>query len=158
MIKTYKIADLKLNIDTDSLTARQGKKYEVEFDKNAPLLKLSPDAAKRFIAAHPTAEPDDWDYFLEGAKFSSLLLENDGFVLHASALALNENAFLFSANSGIGKSTHTRLWKKVFDGVTIINDDKPALRLKSGLFYVYGTPWSGKSSLNENICVPLKSI
>lgn len=158
MIKTYKIADLKLNIDASSITARNGKKYEVEFDPSAIELKFSPEAAKRFIDAHPTAEIEDWDYFLHGAKFSSLMLENDGFVFHSSAIALDGQAFLFSANSGVGKSTHTKLWKKIFDNVIYINDDKPAIRLKNGLFYVYGTPWSGKSTLNSNVCVPLKAI
>lgn len=158
MIKTYKIADLKLNIDSASVTAHNAHKYEVDFDASAPELKYSPDAIQKYKAAYATVEIEDWDYFLQSVKFSSLLLENDGFVFHASAIALDGQAYLFSANSGVGKSTHTRLWKKVFPRVTYINDDKPAIRLKNGLFYVYGTPWSGKSILNENVCVPLKAI
>lgn len=158
MIKTYKIADLKFNIDSASITTHNAKEYEIPFDASAPELKYSPEAIKKYMSAYSTVEIDDWDYFLQGVKFSSLLLENDGFVLHASAIALDGQAFLFSANSGIGKSTHTRLWKQVFDNVVYINDDKPALRLKNGFFYVYGTPWSGKSTLQNNICVPIKAI
>ena len=31
-------------------------------------------------------------------------------VLHSSAIAVDGNAYLFSAHSGTGKSTHTSLW------------------------------------------------
>ena len=74
--------------------------------------------------------------------------------------AMDGQAYLFSADSGVGKSTHSRLWQQVFGDqrVTIINDDKPALRLRDGVWYVYGTPWSGKYGLNHNLCYPLAGI
>jgi hypothetical protein len=67
---------------------------------------------------------------------------------------------LFSAPSGTGKSTHTNLWQQIFgeDRAVIVNDDKPVLRLEAGDIYVYGTPWSGKSRLNNNLRVPLGAI
>ncbi|OPZ86250.1 MAG: hypothetical protein BWY74_03696 [Firmicutes bacterium ADurb.Bin419] len=81
-------------------------------------------------------------------------------MLHASAVAYENKAYLFSARSGTGKSTHAELWIKHFgaDKAAIINDDKPAIRLLDNSFFVYGTPWSGKSDKNLNIKVPLRSI
>lgn len=68
-------------------------------------------------------------------------------------------AYLFSANSGTGKSTHTRLWMEYFkEKAYIINDDKPALRYVDGRWWVYGTPWSGKTDLNVNAKVKLGAI
>ena len=66
----------------------------------------------------------------------------------------------FCGNSGVGKSTHTRLWQNHFgkNNVHIINDDKPALRLFGNSFTVYGTPFSGNSDENENIKAPLHAV
>jgi len=66
----------------------------------------------------------------------------------------------FSAPCGTGKSTHARLWQEYFgnDKIQIINEDKPAIRLIDNTFYVFGTPWSGKSDQSLNVQVPLQSI
>ena len=62
------------------------------------------------------------------------LLKNHGFMLHASAVEVDGKAYLFSASSGTGKSTHTKLWQEYFgyDKALIINDDKPALKFEAG--------------------------
>jgi serine kinase of HPr protein (carbohydrate metabolism regulator) len=94
-----------------------------------------------------------------GTQFYRALLDFDGMMLHASAVALDGKAYLFSGQSGIGKSTHTGLWQKTFgDGVKLFNDDKPALRRIDGKWYAYGTPWSGKHGININMKVPIAGI
>ncbi len=51
-------------------------------------------------------------------------------MLHASAIVVGNSAYLFSASSGTGKSTHTKLWQECFgDKAVIINDDKPVIRI-----------------------------
>ena len=98
-------------------------------------------------------------YMESGWQFYMHLLRFDGLMLHASALSYEGKAYLFSGPSGVGKSTHTGLWQALFgDKAQIINDDKPALRLLDGRWYVYGTPWSGKNSINQNVKVPLGGI
>ncbi|WP_139164333.1 hypothetical protein [Eubacterium maltosivorans] len=94
------------------------------------------------------------------SAFSNSLLEYEGFCFHASAIVFKNTALLFSAPSGTGKSTHTRLWQQRFgkDAVQIINDDRPAIRRVSGRFMAYGTPWSGSSPLNVNTRAPLGAI
>ncbi len=79
---------------------------------------------------------------------------------HGSAIAVDGEVYLFTAPSGTGKSTHTRMWKKHFgERAVMVNDDKPFLQMKNdGRVIVYGTPWDGKHRLSSNIGLPLKGI
>lgn len=98
-------------------------------------------------------------YMESGVKFYGHLLRFNGMLLHASAVEYRGRAYLFSGPSGMGKSTHTRLWQQVFGpAAQIFNDDKPALRLLDGRWYAYGTPWCGKDGINQNCKVPLGGI
>ncbi len=107
---------------------------------------------------NPHLSIEDCEYIWMGSEFYEVLPEFDAFLLHSSAVVYNNQAFLFSAPSGTGKSTHTQLWLKQFKGAYILNDDKPAIKYEDGAFYVYGTPFSGKTDLNVNARVPLQSI
>ena len=80
-----------------------------------------------------------------GEAFYARLLQYDGMLLHASCVEKDGKAYLFSAKSGTGKSTHTHLWLRAFPDSRIINDDKPAVRRMDGTFYACGTPFSGKN-------------
>lgn len=98
-------------------------------------------------------------YMESGIQFLFQLLQFDGLMLHASAVELDGKAYLFSGNSGMGKSTHTRIWQSVFgEDARVFNDDKPALRFIDGTWYAYGTPWCGKDSININMKVPVAGI
>ena len=89
----------------------------------------------------------------------NVLRDYNGLFFHCSALSVDNEAYVFTAQSGTGKSTHARMWRETYgDKVVMINDDKPIIRLIDGTFYVYGTPWNGKHSLSTNIKVPLKAI
>lgn len=101
--------------------------------------------------------------FLERAaiqrKIAEELLKEDTFLLHGSTVAVDGEAYLFTAACGTGKSTHTRLWREAFgDRAVMINDDKPFLKVSSGGVTAYGSPWSGKHGLDSNISAPLKGI
>lgn len=93
-----------------------------------------------------------------GEIFKEILIHNGGLVVHASAIEYENSAVTFTAPSGTGKSTHTALWKEFYPQTVVINDDAPAIRAKDGCFYAYGTPWSGKTDINENVCVPLRAM
>lgn len=97
-------------------------------------------------------------YNWASAYFAQWAVIHSGFVLHASAVVYKGNAYLFSALSGTGKSTHTHLWINNFEGSFILNDDKPLIREIEGKFYACGTPFSGKSDENENMTVPLRAL
>ena len=103
------------------------------------------------------------DPFLERAAiqraFAEFLFDYDILLFHGSAIAVDREGFVFTAHSGTGKSTHTRLWRQVFgDRAVMVNDDKPFLQLTQDGILLHGSPWSGKHGLDTNICVPLKGL
>ena len=83
----------------------------------------------------------------------------DRAVFHGAAIKYGEKAYIFTAPSGTGKTTHIRLWKKhIGDKVKIINGDKPILSLKGDTVTVHGTPFAGKEKYQNNICASLGGI
>ena len=103
------------------------------------------------------------DPFLERSaiqrKLAEQLLEHDILLLHGSAVAVDGQGYLFTAKSGTGKSTHTRLWREAFGSrAVMVNDDKPFLRFTDSGILLCGSPWSGKHGLDTNITVPLTGI
>ena len=91
--------------------------------------------------------------------FAEFLLDFDTLLVHGSAIAADGEGFLFTAHSGTGKSTHTRLWRQVLgDRAVIVNDDKPFLQLTETGVILHGSPWSGKHGLDCNLSVPLQGI
>ena len=157
-----RIADLNvlMHCKTAFMVQRM-QKYAFDFDEPAHVeIDISEQQLSDYTALHPHLDYASAEYMLSGAYFYGCLYRNyRGIMLHASAIAMDGYGYLFSANSGTGKSTHTGLWIKQFDKrAQYINDDKPALRLTEEGWRVYGTPWSGKTALNENISVPLKAI
>ena len=103
------------------------------------------------------------DPFLERASiqrsFAEFLFHHDTLLFHGSALAVDGQGYLFTAKSGTGKSTHTRLWREAFGSrAVMVNDDKPFLRVGDDGITMFGSPWSGKHGLDANIAVPLKGI
>ena len=92
-------------------------------------------------------------------KLAEKLFEYDTLVFHGSVIAVDGEGYLFTAKSGTGKSTHTRLWREMLgDRAVMVNDDKPFLRATSDGISVCGSPWNGKHGLGNNVEVPLKAI
>ncbi len=103
------------------------------------------------------------DPFLERAaiqrKFAEFLFDRDTLLLHGSTVAVDGEAYLFTAKCGTGKSTHTRLWCQMFGNrAVMVNDDKPFISITESGIFASGSPWSGKHGLDTNITVPLKGI
>ena len=90
-------------------------------------------------------------------KIADLLVEDNIVVFHSSAICVNGGAFLITARSGVGKSTHSRNLKQyIGDSFKYINDDKPLLKVTENEVMVYGTPWNGKERISNNISAPLQ--
>jgi len=89
-------------------------------------------------------------------KIAERLPEFDAFLFHGSVIEYRGRAYIITADSGVGKSTHTRLWMSEFgDEVSIINGDKPTLRVIDGVTYASGTPWRGKEGYGKNAMCPV---
>ncbi len=94
-----------------------------------------------------------------GDAFSFCQTVKGNMLLHSAATSYKGQAILFSAPSGTGKSTHTALWQKYYpDDVVLFNDDTPILLKEGDELFAAGTPWSGKTEINENLILPLKAI
>lgn len=92
-------------------------------------------------------------------KIAERLLEYDTLLFHGSVISVDSEGYLFTARSGTGKSTHTRLWREMLgDRALMINDDKPFLNVRDNDIQVCGSPWKGKHGLGNNTSVPLKAI
>ena len=92
-------------------------------------------------------------------KIAEKLPYHNAVLIHGSCVAVDGDAYLFTAKSGMGKSTHARLWRELLEErAVMVNDDKPLLRITESGVTAYGTPWNGKHRLGANISAPLKAL
>ena len=152
----YRIADITVQMDVTGRTWEQAQAYKWEGEGPAEMT-LRFDLPKLLELNPEIKDPDAVQYLATGAIFAKELLDFNGSFLHSSAVVLDGKAYLFSAPSGTGKSTHTEKWCRLF-GARYLNDDKPAFRLVDGVWMAYGTPWSGKHDLSSNEGVPIGGI
>ena len=157
MVKYYRIAGLTVAMESFGRTVDQAIPYECEACEN-------PDAVIQSVWEQVKKEysylsDEDGEYLATGVNFYKHLLNFGGMMLHSSAVVVDGKAYLFTADPGTGKSTHTRLYLQHFgERAFILNDDKPALRLESDGWYAYGTPWSGKHNISVDTRVPMAGI
>ena len=90
-------------------------------------------------------------------KIATKMLEYDTFLMHGAVVAVGDKAWLFTAPSGTGKTTHINLWLKNIQGSYVVNGDKPLIHIGEECT-VYGTPWAGKEGMNRNVGVKLCGI
>ena len=155
-MERYLIAGLTVDMEVSGRTQLQAEPYRIVAEGPADIT-LTCDS-HRVLALNPDLENlETAQYMGTGAYFSRELLKHNGTYLHSSAVLLDGKAYLFSANSGTGKSTHTEKWCRLF-GAKYLNDDKPALRLVDGVWMAYGTPWSGKHDLSSPEGAPIGGI
>lgn len=164
----YRIAELNIKINPKSNYLKkllsnyliQNNNYDFEVNINENEIRYEAETAQ----AQGQGNKYISDAICESAAVfrkicKEILLNYNGFMLHSAALRYNGKAYLFTAPSGTGKTTHIMLWKKYLkDKVEIINGDKPLLRYVNGKINVYGTPWQGKENYGNNINAPLGGI
>ena len=90
-------------------------------------------------------------------KLSEVLIDHDAFTIHGAAIAVDNEGYIFTGASGVGKTTHIFKWGVSIPDMAIINGDKPFVVINHQPL-IYGSPWAGKEGLYKNTSVPLKSI
>ena len=161
----YKIADVVFDAQIKyGYTARICKPYEYH-GGDAPEFTAVVTADDILLERKKSPEGENFpDAYLESLSLfrklcNHLLDKGDGIIFHSSAIMVDGEVFLFTAPSGTGKSTHARLWRELLgDKAIMVNDDKPIIRMIDGEFYAYGTPWTGKHGLGENVRGKIKAI
>lgn len=92
-------------------------------------------------------------------KIADIFVDGNVLVVHGSSFKVDNNAFIVTARSGVGKSTHVNLLKQYLgDRFSYINDDKPLLEVKDDKLTLFSSPWNGKERRGSNTCAPLKSV
>ena len=162
MYKLYQIAGVVMRVSVqNTYTLDMFKKYE--YFGNEPFVEEINLSFEEFKNDCNNL-PDFPECYVENLALLKkimkvLILNHNAMLFHGSSICYNGNAFIFTAPSGTGKSTHTRLLKELLkDKVEYINDDKPIIKLEGENVMVYGSPWNGKHELGDNISAPLKAI
>lgn len=93
-------------------------------------------------------------------KIVSCLSSRGILLFHGSGICVDGWTYIFTASSGTGKSTHSRLWRELLreHDVVMVNDDKPFLKVEEGCITAYGSPWTGKEGLGCNMSAPVEAI
>lgn len=140
-----KIADLIIDVIANNDSCKSlFKEYLIDTNDKADISISVDDNKDSFLDIHD--------------NLAKNIVKYDGFVIHGACIAYKNNGYLFIAPSGTGKTTHINLWLKHLNDVTVINGDKPIIRLIDNVPIVYGTPWMGKERYGNNACTRLKSI
>lgn len=144
----------------DYIACDAGSEVRVDLDVRVTQADIE---AERAVATEGT----DWtDAYLETLAvqraIANRLPERHRLLVHGAVIEFEGRAYLFTAPSGTGKSTHIRLWRQYLgDAVRVINGDKPFVRIpehRDELPVVYGTPWAGKEGWQRNDSAPLVGI
>lgn len=92
-----------------------------------------------------------------GTFFFFLAQKNGLFAVHSASIIYENKAWLFSAPTGVGKSTHTNMWNRNL-GVRVFNGDINLIKEDNGEFKVIGIPWCGTSGIYALGEIPLGGI
>ncbi len=101
----------------------------------------------RFYCSDAVTDQTTEDFFHAIRLFFLFLAQRTGlFAIHSASILYREKAWLFSGHSGMGKSTHTKLWHDLL-GTPYLNGDLNLLGIQGNRIMVYGIPWCGTSGI-----------
>lgn len=87
------------------------------------------------------------------------LLPFERAIFHGVAFIWRGQAWLLTALSGTGKTTHYIQWKRQYGSeISIINGDKPVLDFSDEGISVHPSPWRGKENMGSMRSAPLGGI
>lgn len=85
------------------------------------------------------------------------IVSRKGILLHSSFIAYGGKAILFTAPSGVGKSTQADLWCR-FRNAELMNGDRTAVMLRDSSVRACGVPFCGSSRVYKNADLPVAAI
>lgn len=155
-----KLADLVIGIENKyGLIERQVRDYITDEMPTFTVTVTDEDIEREGAMAEEEYTPPYLEFIAAYRKIAERLPEYGAVVFHGAVLNLDGEAYAFTAKSGVGKTTHTRLWLSTFgERVHYLNGDKPIIRMIDGVPYAFGTPWRGKEGYGINESAPLRAI
>lgn len=119
--------------------------------------RISPDWTEFTLYEDETDTKGERAFHEFGSLFSYAVLNHHACVLHGVVMEYEGKGILITAASGVGKTTHTRMWRDK-ERALILNGDRCLCRNIEGTWYAYGMPWSGSSGEYINRRVPISAI
>ena len=119
--------------------------------------RISPDWTEFTLYDDQTDTKGERAFHEFGSLFSYAVLNHHACVLHGVVMEYEGKGILITAASGVGKTTHTRMWRDK-ERALILNGDRCLCRNIEGTWYAYGMPWSGSSGEYINRRVPIRAI
>ena len=158
----YKLFDLYYSIEFSYPFAENMLKPYLVSDDVIPLenIKITKEEIDH-ETVHDTAHDEAYHEFVCIFRhITNSIIKYDGLFVHSAVISMDNDGYMFSGRSGVGKSTHINEWVKLFgnDRVTIINGDKPVIRFFDDGIYAYGSPWHGIEGWSSNSKIKLKSV
>lgn len=89
--------------------------------------------------------------------FAYSVLPWNGIVFHGVVMEWQGMGIIVCAHSGVGKSTHTRMWRDN-ENARILNGDRALCCKEGDQWFAYGAPWCGSSEEYCNRKVPLMAV
>ena len=157
---TLKIAELAIGVEARyDYLPRLAKDYLTDEEPLFTVCATDADIAKEREESEDDFSPGYLESIVVYRKIAERLPKYDAFVFHGAVLGYDGYAYLFTAKSGTGKTTHTRLWLSEIGGdVHYLNGDKPIIRFIDGRPIAFGTPYRGKEGYGINESLPIRSI
>lgn len=145
----------------DLLVCEQEQEYRILFPLSPQLQEciLQKDGTlARFYVIPPYREPLLSDLFHAiRLVFLYMAARHGRLAIHSASLYYREQAWLFAAPSGTGKSTHTNLWNQYFH-TPVLNGDLNLISCEKGTPMIHGIPWCGTSGISDVASRPLGGI
>ena len=172
MIEFFKVSIASVNIEIECryrTVFNQCKDYLNDFENTDLIISTNQEEIEREVSRLPSvnnpyngvATSRSLGYIestIIQRKLANAMLFFNSFLLHGSVIAKDGYAYVFTAPSGIGKTTRTRLWLDTYPGSVVVNGDKPIIKISDTEVYACGTPWCGKEGWNTNTMVPLRAV
>ncbi len=158
---TYSLAGVSVEVThTHDGITRTSADYETAASPEIRLSITEADIARERAQDDTVSFPAAyWESLAFLRQVSDALANFDVFLFHGVAVEVDGYAYIFTAPSGTGKSTHAAIWGDLLGArMTVINGDKPFIRQANGAYCAYGSPWNGKERSGENISAPIRGI
>ena len=110
------------------------------------------------VADYDKNDDECMEVVLIHRKITEALLSRGLLLIHGSVIVTDNEAYMISGPSGIGKTYRTKLWLQQIPNSYILNGDKPYIFIKEDKVFACGSPWCGKERFSTNKIVPLKAI
>lgn len=127
-----------------------------QMDRSQILYTFAEDYSKFSLQINKECSKEVLSELFMVGFYSYMSLQNT-LLLHASVVEHKGKSIVFTASSGVGKTTQAELWAK-YKGAVILNGDKVFLKREDDGIHAWGSPWRGSSPYGENASAPLRAI